>query len=174
MKLRQILFRAHIAVTNVLANKEEVFAASWQKRNRHFCGRGVWSNCSLWETLPCNWEVRGHCKELPVILVNKAVDPKRIIGKNGGPRRRRGTRGRWPQKNWCFCTVVIFSWVRHFSDDLGNKAFLVQMARHRGNRAVVQNWLIGIVYQSLAKLMHRPPKLLCLIKYVLGPGVLGP
>jgi hypothetical protein len=29
-------------------------------------GRGVWSvtkknNCSLWETLPCDWEVRGHC-----------------------------------------------------------------------------------------------------------------
>jgi hypothetical protein len=35
------------------------------------------------------------CKEMPVILVNKVVDPKRIIGKNGGPRRRRrGTRGR--------------------------------------------------------------------------------
>jgi hypothetical protein len=33
-------------------------------------------------------------KELPVILVNKVVDPKRIIRKNGGPRRRRGTRGR--------------------------------------------------------------------------------
>jgi hypothetical protein len=28
------------------------------------------------------------CKELPVILVNKVVDPKRIMGKNGGPRRR--------------------------------------------------------------------------------------
>jgi hypothetical protein len=35
------------------------------------------------------------CKEMPVIPVNKVVDPKkRIIGKNGGPRRRRGTRGR--------------------------------------------------------------------------------
>jgi hypothetical protein len=33
------------------------------------------------------------CKELPVILVNRVVDLKRI-GKNGGPRRRRGTRGR--------------------------------------------------------------------------------
>jgi hypothetical protein len=32
-------------------------------------------------------------KEMPVIPVNKVVDPKRIIGKNGGPRRRRGTRG---------------------------------------------------------------------------------
>jgi hypothetical protein len=34
------------------------------------------------------------CKELLVIPVYKVVDPKRIIGKNGGPRRRRGTRGR--------------------------------------------------------------------------------
>jgi hypothetical protein len=30
---------------------------------------------------------------MPVIPVNKVVDPKRIIIKNGGPRRRRGTRG---------------------------------------------------------------------------------
>jgi hypothetical protein len=34
------------------------------------------------------------CKEIPVIWVNKVVDPRRIIGKNGGPRRRKGTRGR--------------------------------------------------------------------------------
>jgi hypothetical protein len=34
------------------------------------------------------------CEELPVIRVNKVVDQKRIIGKNGGSRRRRGTRGR--------------------------------------------------------------------------------
>jgi hypothetical protein len=34
------------------------------------------------------------CKELPVILVNKVVDLKRIMGKNGGPRRRRNTRVR--------------------------------------------------------------------------------
>jgi hypothetical protein len=34
------------------------------------------------------------CKEMPVIPVIKVVDPKRIIGKNGGPRRRRGIRGR--------------------------------------------------------------------------------
>jgi hypothetical protein len=33
------------------------------------------------------------CKEMPVITVNKVVDPKRIMGKNEGPRRR-GTRGR--------------------------------------------------------------------------------
>jgi hypothetical protein len=33
-------------------------------------------------------------KELLIIPVNKVVDPKSIIGKNGGPRRRRGTRGR--------------------------------------------------------------------------------
>jgi hypothetical protein len=30
------------------------------------------------------------CKEMPVIRVSKVLDPKRIIGKNGGPRRRRG------------------------------------------------------------------------------------
>jgi hypothetical protein len=34
------------------------------------------------------------CKEMPVIPVNKVVDQKRIIEKNGGPRRRKGTRGR--------------------------------------------------------------------------------
>jgi hypothetical protein len=41
------------------------------------------------------------CKEMPVIpailviLVNTVVDPKKNnCGKNGGPRRRRGTRGR--------------------------------------------------------------------------------
>jgi hypothetical protein len=32
--------------------------------------------------------------EMLVILVSGVVDPKRIIGKNGGPRRRRRTRGR--------------------------------------------------------------------------------
>jgi hypothetical protein len=32
-------------------------------------------------------------KEMPVIPVDRAVDPKGIIRKNGGPRRRRGTRG---------------------------------------------------------------------------------
>jgi hypothetical protein len=32
------------------------------------------------------------CKEMPVIPVNRVVDKRRIIGKNGGPRRRRGTR----------------------------------------------------------------------------------
>jgi hypothetical protein len=33
-------------------------------------------------------------KEMTVIPVNGVVDKKRIIGKNGGPRRRRSTRGR--------------------------------------------------------------------------------
>jgi hypothetical protein len=33
------------------------------------------------------------CKEMPVIQVNRVVDPKRIIGKNGGLRRRKNTRG---------------------------------------------------------------------------------
>jgi hypothetical protein len=40
------------------------------------------------------------CKETPAIPipVNRVVDPKRIIRKKGGSRRRRGTRGRWPPK----------------------------------------------------------------------------
>jgi hypothetical protein len=32
------------------------------------------------------------CKAMPVILVNRVVYPNRIVRKNGGPRRRRGTR----------------------------------------------------------------------------------
>jgi hypothetical protein len=32
--------------------------------------------------------VTEKCKEKPVITVNRVVDPKRIIRKNGGPRRR--------------------------------------------------------------------------------------
>jgi hypothetical protein len=31
---------------------------------------------------------------MPVILVKRMMDPKIIIGKNGGQRKRRGTRGR--------------------------------------------------------------------------------
>jgi hypothetical protein len=44
---------------------------------------------------PCNCEVRGPCmcKEMSVIPVDTVVDKKRIIGKNGGPRRRKGTGG---------------------------------------------------------------------------------
>jgi hypothetical protein len=30
---------------------------------------------------------------MPVIPINRVVDKKIIIGKNAGPRRRRGTRG---------------------------------------------------------------------------------
>jgi hypothetical protein len=30
------------------------------------------------------------CKEMPVNPVNRVVEKKRIIRKNGGPRRRRG------------------------------------------------------------------------------------
>jgi hypothetical protein len=45
------------------------------------------------------------CKEMPVILVNKVVDLKRIIGKNGWPRRR-GTRSLTPPKN------ILFSFLR--------------------------------------------------------------
>jgi hypothetical protein len=36
---------------------------------------------------------------MPVIPVDMVVDKKRIVGKNGGPRRRRGTRGCCPGLN---------------------------------------------------------------------------
>jgi hypothetical protein len=62
------------------------------------------------------------CKEMPVIPVNKVVDPRRIIGKNEGPRRRKGTRGCLPpppkKKNItsklsppgrCYFSVVIIT-----------------------------------------------------------------
>jgi hypothetical protein len=38
------------------------------------------------------------CKEILVILINWAEATERIVGKNGGPRRRRGTRGSLTQK----------------------------------------------------------------------------
>jgi hypothetical protein len=37
------------------------------------------------------------CKVMLVIPVNRVVDTKRINRKNGGLRRRRGTRGHWPK-----------------------------------------------------------------------------
>jgi hypothetical protein len=51
--------------------------------------------------LPCDCEVRGQCmcKEMPVIPVDRVVDKKTIIRKNVGLRKRRGTRGCWPQKS---------------------------------------------------------------------------
>jgi GTPase Era involved in 16S rRNA processing len=33
------------------------------------------------------------CKEMPVVPVDRVVDKKIIIGKNGEPRMRRGIRG---------------------------------------------------------------------------------
>jgi hypothetical protein len=35
-----------------------------------------------------SFEIHCKCKEMPVIPASRVVDPKRIIGKNGGPRRR--------------------------------------------------------------------------------------
>jgi hypothetical protein len=40
-------------------------------------------------------------KEMPVIPVNRIVDKKRIMVKNGGPRRRRGT-----PKNTYLCVLM--------------------------------------------------------------------
>jgi hypothetical protein len=33
------------------------------------------------------------CKEMPVILVYRVVDKNRIMGKNGGPRWMKSTKG---------------------------------------------------------------------------------
>jgi hypothetical protein len=38
-------------------------------------------------------EAIAKCKEMPVILVDRVVDKKRIIRQNGELRRTRGTRG---------------------------------------------------------------------------------
>jgi hypothetical protein len=32
--------------------------------------------------LPCGWEVRGMCKEMMVIPIDRVVDEERIMGKN--------------------------------------------------------------------------------------------
>jgi hypothetical protein len=50
----------------------------------------------LFENTAIHYEVKGHCmcKEMLVIPVDTVMDKKRrIIRKNGGPRRRRGKRG---------------------------------------------------------------------------------
>jgi hypothetical protein len=49
-------------------------------------------------------EVRGHCicKELPVILVNKVVDPKRIIGKKWRAEEEERHKGSLTQKSHFF------------------------------------------------------------------------
>jgi hypothetical protein len=56
--------------------------------------RGHWPNKNLHIVL---FERHCHATEkseaIEVIPVNKMVDPKRIMGENGGPRRRRGNRG---------------------------------------------------------------------------------
>jgi hypothetical protein len=55
------------------------------------------------------------CKEMPVIPVSRVVDPKRIIRKNGGLRRRKGTRGCRPKKQ------NISSVQRKQCDQMGRK-----------------------------------------------------
>jgi hypothetical protein len=52
---------------------------------------GVKLHAQVSESIAC-------ARRLPVSPVNRVADKKIIIGKNGGPRRRRGTRGRWPKK----------------------------------------------------------------------------
>jgi hypothetical protein len=41
------------------------------------------------------------------------VDPKQVIGKNGGPRRRRGTRGHWPPPKKNKKRVMYWFWLKN-------------------------------------------------------------
>jgi hypothetical protein len=53
---------------------------------------------------------------MPVSPVDRMADKNRIVGKNGGLRRRRRTRGRWPKtkkqkkapKNQLLHSFVVF------------------------------------------------------------------
>jgi hypothetical protein len=49
------------------------------------------------------------CKEMHAIMVDTVVGKKRIIGTNGGPRKRRGTRGkRLPDIHRKFCNIFSY------------------------------------------------------------------
>jgi hypothetical protein len=56
--------------------------------------------------LPWDREVRGHCKckEMPVILVNKAVDTKMIIWEKWRAKEERQKVSLIPQKYWVCCS----------------------------------------------------------------------
>jgi hypothetical protein len=47
------------------------------------------------------------CKEMPVIPVDRVVDTKRIIVKNGGPTRKRDKRGPTPHQKKCLPNVGL-------------------------------------------------------------------
>jgi hypothetical protein len=79
MKIRKIALRRLLILLRgwiLICNK--------RKQKQLFCLR----------KLLCDCEVRGRCtcKEIPVIPVKKVVNKKRIIGRNGGPSRKRVTR----------------------------------------------------------------------------------
>jgi hypothetical protein len=60
----------------------------WRAEEERHEGSQTKKNTKKTITHECNCEVRGLCKEMPVIPVDREVEKKRIIGKNGGPRRR--------------------------------------------------------------------------------------
>jgi hypothetical protein len=53
------------------------------------------------------------CKEMPVIPILSVVDKRRIIGKNRGPTRRRGTRGKRVYKKF-YKFLFIAAWIDCF------------------------------------------------------------
>jgi hypothetical protein len=77
---------------------------------------------------------------MPVIPVNKVVDPKRIIVKKW--RRRRGTRGCWPPKK----LHRYFSWFSNRSNP-NDSQFLPTFWRPKQNRlwkAFTWSWSTGL------------------------------
>jgi hypothetical protein len=49
-------------------------------------------------------EAVAQCKEMPVVPGNKVADEKKKLAKRGA-KRRRGTRGSRPIKQWC-CVIL--------------------------------------------------------------------
>jgi hypothetical protein len=100
------MLQRHLAVKLLLICKIEKMTENVLPS---ICQKIICSHCYVvhWKIVICLWcwkssiySTHCMCKELPVILVNKAVDPKKNNGKNWWQRRRRGKRGRWhTQKN---------------------------------------------------------------------------
>jgi hypothetical protein len=98
-------------------------------------------SCSLWETLPCDWEVRGHCmcKEMPVIPVNKVVDPKRIIGNRKKWRAKEEDRYKGSLTQKKLPSGLQRSGLRLFSGRVHDRHYS-RSAHFRGGH-VVHRWL---------------------------------
>jgi hypothetical protein len=83
-----------------------------------------------------------------VILVTRVVDPKRIIGKNGGPRRRRGTRAP-PPPQWSKKSVLA----KQFNIFQVNEYFLLKFCLE----AFYDMWKdLIMLLAKIANIAHKP------------------